>query len=352
MPIFPILDCEKKVQEGDKTRLDASQSFVSGLNTAVANTSIRPGAGADFITLGDDKYLDWIFTRTIPVAPGVTPDPEEIEITLRQCRSIDITADNNIIDFSLDGVGLKYAEIVINEYPNFESFLVAVVTALNENDAGAVFAAELVENKVVISALELPGESFSLLAASGEHLETSAFPFLGFTTNQTSVENEITADEEIPEICVETTKTIQVVSAETDNLFSDDDKLRLHEFDVLKYVAEGRASFKDIHRRAQDLILKWLDKQGYIDDIGSKITLDRIKDIEEVTEWATFLALRLIFEGLISDTSDVFAIKRKEYGKLEIEARDRAVLRIDINQDGVISPGESIDIRSCVVVRR
>lgn len=71
------------------------------------------------------------------------------------------------------------------------------------------------------------------------------------------------------------TKDLTVVSEATDNLFANDDDLRKHEPDIMKYLVEGRASFKDVHRRAQTLILAWLDKEGYIDDFGDKLTVAR-----------------------------------------------------------------------------
>lgn len=148
------------------------------------------------------------------------------------------------------------------------------------------------------------------------------------------------------------TKTIQVITAATDKLFSTDDKLRQHESDILKNVADGRATFKDVHRRVQSLVLAWLDTQGFTDAVGLKFTKARIVDIEEVTEWATAMALRLIFEGILVSKDDVYSLKAKKYLVLEEFYRNRAVLRIDINEDGAVSRGEQIDTRSAVVVRR
>ncbi len=159
-----------------------------------------------------------------------------------------------------------------------------------------------------------------------------------------------------PETCDAETATIerdvQIVSATKDKLFSCDDDLRTHESDILKYVPDGRATFLDVHRRAQKLILDWLDTQGFCDFNGDKFTLDSITKPEEFSEWSTMMALRLIFEGVSNAVDDVFAQKAKRYQKQEDFYRNRAVVRLDLNSDGQTDVTEKLDIRSCVVVRR
>lgn len=149
------------------------------------------------------------------------------------------------------------------------------------------------------------------------------------------------------------TKTLHLVEEDTDNLFSSDDRLRKHEADIMKYLPDGRSTFKDVHRRAQQLILAWLDTQGFIDNLGAKLTLDDFTDTEEVQEWATMMALRLIFESVHNAEDDVFEKKAKKYEGLEQFYRNRATIRIDLNADGVADAiTERLDTRSCRVVRR
>ena len=161
-------------------------------------------------------------------------------------------------------------------------------------------------------------------------------------------------DEEDPDedLIAEASKTISVISEDTDDLYSSDAKLKDHESDILKFVPDGKATFKNIHRRVQTLILAWLDKEGYVDAQGNKFTKAALVDISEVTEWATFMALRLIFEGVSNAVDDIFAKKSSDYESLEKFHRERAVLRIDVDGDGVVSNGEQIDIRSAILVRR
>lgn len=61
---FPRLDFERVVQVDDKTRLDASASFVTN-NEIVSDVEIEPEAGAGFISVyntnNDKWYLDWAY---------------------------------------------------------------------------------------------------------------------------------------------------------------------------------------------------------------------------------------------------------------------------------------------------
>lgn len=235
MAIFPVLETELLVQEKDKTRLDASKSYVSG-TTAITKIEIKPTLTENFYDVTTTGYLDWEFTHS-----GGVDDPEANTVTLK-------------------------------------------VTNAGGN---------------------------------------------------TSI-----------------TKDILVITETTDNLFSSDDKLRVHETDILRYVPSGRSTFKDVHRRAQSLILAWLDTQGYVDLYDNKFTKEQFKDITEVSEWATMVALRLIFESISNAVDDIFSVKAKRYKGLEEFYRNRAILRIDTDNNGTLESFEGVDIRSCVVVRR
>lgn len=236
MAIFPILECEGLVQGNDKTRLDASKSFVSN-GPAITLVEIEPKAGAGFIDVTTAKFLDWAYAFT-----GMGAEPVEETITLR-------------------------------------------VTA----------------------------------GVSGQ---------------------------------VTVTKKIKVISEVADKLFSADQDLVAHEPDILKYVPKGRATYLNVHRRAQSLILAWLDKEGYTDAQGNKLTKASLPQIDEVKEWSVAMTLRLIFEGLSNAKDDVFAIKAKRYEGLETEQRSRAVLRLDLDGDGEATASEETSIRGAIVVRR
>lgn len=65
MAIFAILQTEKVVQVGDRTRLNAGASFVNGIE-AITKVEIKPSAADAYISVAlDVLYLDWVYS-----APG------------------------------------------------------------------------------------------------------------------------------------------------------------------------------------------------------------------------------------------------------------------------------------------
>lgn len=61
MAIFAVLQTEKVVRVGDRTRLDASRSFVSG-NGVITKYEIKPSEADDFVMVANDvQYLDWAY---------------------------------------------------------------------------------------------------------------------------------------------------------------------------------------------------------------------------------------------------------------------------------------------------
>jgi len=148
------------------------------------------------------------------------------------------------------------------------------------------------------------------------------------------------------------TKTMNLVTEADDNLFSSDADLVSHEPDILKWVREGRNTYKDVHRRCQTLILDWLDQQGYIDIYGAKFTKAAVVDVSEVREWATFMALELIFRGINNRDEDVFFQKAEYYEGRMKDVRTRAVLRLDVDGSGEVSTDEYITPHFVPLVRR
>lgn len=146
--------------------------------------------------------------------------------------------------------------------------------------------------------------------------------------------------------------TLLVVTPVSDKLFSTDSDLVTHEADIMRWVKDGRNSHNDTHRRAQTIILKWLDKEGYVDINAIPFTKDAVIDIEEVRQWSIYIVLRLIFESISNAVDDVFSAKAKYYKGLEVDWRNRAALRLDVDGDGVVDQGEEIDPKFGVVVRR
>jgi hypothetical protein len=57
-------------------------------------------------------------------------------------------------------------------------------------------------------------------------------------------------------------------------------------------------------------------------------------------------------QGLSNQTDDVFDKKAKEYTKFEEAARQRVILRLDINKDGEVDATEGVSIYSGSLFRR
>lgn len=230
MAIFANLRVETIVQVNDRTRLDASQSFVTPDEDAIQKIEIQPDSSADWLDVTADQFLDWQY----------------------------------------DTAGEKTV---------------------------------------------------------GVRVTTSGSP-------------------------VSSTASLTAVTEAEDALFSSDADLMSHEPGVFDYLKAGRNSFKDMHRRAQALVLKWIEQKGYRDSSGDRLTKAAIIDKEEVNLWSTFIALRLIFDGVSNATDDIFAKKALSYGRMEAQARDRAFLSLDQNGDGEADTTERIEMSSVKVVRR
>lgn len=351
MPLFPLLDTEAMVQEGDKTRLDGFKSFAAGVSDIIAMT-IAPGTAATAIDVTEERFLDWLFDFTF-----------------------EIDTSNQSIDFS-EGNVAKLATVPVGAYTP-TALAAAIQAAMRTAGTQAYVVTLSAKNELQISA----PAAFGVLPVSGSHLSTSLLVQMGFgpllpsqsplvsgeagsdwlgkatykgypiETVLKKITLSVTNEDDTP-LTATIVKYITVVSKLADRLFSTDDDLRKHESDILKYIPEGRATYLDIHRRAQTLILNWLDRNGYIDDLGYKFTLHRCLSIEEFKEWSTHLVLKLIFEGLVVSADDIFSKKAERYEDRETFWQGRSILRIDMNQDGRIDVSETLDTGSCVVVRR
>lgn len=133
---------------------------------------------------------------------------------------------------------------------------------------------------------------------------------------------------------------VNVLTAQEDNLFSNDQDIIAYEHDILNYVQKGRNSFLDKHRAAQIEILNELDKSGIWKDNDIRYTASDIVDIQEFKEWSKFLTLKIIFENLSNVSDDKYMDKSIHYNSLATNSMKRAVLRLDKNSDGTNDKSE------------
>jgi hypothetical protein len=150
---------------------------------------------------------------------------------------------------------------------------------------------------------------------------------------------------------VTSTKTISVVTESADALFATDQDLATEEPDILKYVKKGRNTFKDVHREAQSIIVKFFDDKGLIFADGTKITKDAVFDKAEVRQWAKYLALHLIYMQQSNAVDDIFSKKADFYKSKMLLAQQTNLVRLDLNKDGVVEIDEGFKISSSFLTR-
>lgn len=140
--------------------------------------------------------------------------------------------------------------------------------------------------------------------------------------------------------------TITVVTEADDALQSTDAMIYAYESELIKYLPEGRNSWKYLHRKALEEIIDYLYRNGiyrtnpgendnYRDDQPLKIEkTDLIGD--KVEKWSTFETMILIFQDLKSSNIDFFNEKIDDYTELRNDARKIAKLKLDSNRDGQV----------------
>jgi hypothetical protein len=342
MARFPVIYAEEVVQALDKTRIDASASYVAGTASAITVWEARVNANATWVAISttDNHFLDW----------GL---PFEFEVI----------SGRNKIDWTGSDGGAYAATLTADQYAP-DDLAAHVETQMNLVGPQEFSVAwDEATRKFTITA---DAGDFTLLPEEGVNAENSILPHMGFDEDEDSAASELEGDEVesvIATAAVRITNAdagntdtaemeIRVMHEDSDRLFSSDSKLRQHRSDILRYLSEGRATFKNQHRRAQTLMLDWLAKEGYADTMGHRLTKRALVVTEDVESWATFLCLRLILEDASNAKDDVFADQAKNYKGMEVAARDRAVLQIDLDGDGTALPGEALSPRTCYVRRR
>ncbi len=331
MALFPVVTAESELQVNDKTRIDCSMSFASKGSPEISSITISPYSGATAVSVFDsDKenwFLDWSYSDF----------------------KIDVTADNDDLVFDVGGTEYS-ANLTVASYTlaDYATHVASVMTTAH----GGTFSASTSGYNVTITG----PASFSFKASS---VSTQLFADLD-EPSTIQGPNLVEYGQRLVTCAVgdseagsgSSTQFVNVYSQGGDKLFCTDQDLVSHESDILKWVPPGRASFKNVIRRSQKLIIAWMDEKGYVDAYGDKYTKAAFVDIEEVRQWSIFMSLKLIFESMSNSVDDVFSVKSKKYEMLEQGARQRAILRIDFDNDGVVDLNEGAGISSGSLFRR
>ena len=330
MSIFSILDFEPEIQVNDKTRLNAGKSFASKAVHEINTLTVKPelsGSAIDIYAAGpNDWYLDWSYSTT----------------------SIDVGTENDDLIFSEGGADIS-TTLTAGTYTlsQYATHLAARMTSAGTR----TYSGSTANGKITVSA----SGAFQFKASSVS--AQSFFDLAVISASQTS--SLVEYGNKIVTVVASNgsdtdTKTfyLKAYSEAGDYLFCSDGDLIAHEPDIMSWTQNGRSSFKNVYRRAQKQIIAWLDEKGYCNVYGDKYSKRDILDVEEVRQWATFMSLRLIFQGLSNAIDDVFDRKSKLYEASEIAARGRVILRLDTNKDGQIEDAEGLSIYSGSLFRR
>jgi hypothetical protein len=147
--------------------------------------------------------------------------------------------------------------------------------------------------------------------------------------------------------------TINVISAEDDNLYSNDSHIFAIESELKRYIPQGRNSYINIHREAQSRILNYLDRKRIWQDNGEPYTKTQINLHGELRKWSMYEAMLMIYTDLLISVGDKFAEKVNEYKTLRNYERDRGAIRIDKNNNGIIDQASEIqELKSFRLIKR
>lgn len=326
--IIPILHSEKQLQIKDLTRFDASKSvLVKGSVDPINSVKIKAGADGTDIEVFNASPKNWF-----------------VDFVFNEFK-FDVDATNSSVKFETGGTTYN-ANVLTGTY-NLANLLIALKAAIELAAPSVTVSISLdSRNRVTVA----PSQPLKLLPKA---TSTDFLQHIGFTDDGQLVGNPVEYGLRKVTLTVASTSEsasidqyIEVYTAEGDALFSEDSDLVAHENDIMKWLPQGRGSYMDLHRRAQRLILDWVDRQGYRDDEQKRITKFAFVQNTDVRVWSTYVVLKLFFMGVQNQTDDVFKKKAAYYEKLEIEARDRAVLNLDLDNDGKEDTIDGPDIRS------
>lgn len=340
MPMFPTLEIEEKVQISDKTRLNASKSFVSKGETAITTATITPGSGASAINIFNSDSSEWYSDF------GWTS------------WGFDVDSTCNKIDF-LEGSTNYVATISSATYSSVSALALAIQTAMNASGCSGVFTLTADEDDRILFGSTI---QFSLLGLTGDNrhngfLQHCSIDFdsdLAFSYHAPVIEyglKKITLTVNNGSTPVTDVKYQKVYSVLGDSLFSVDSDLLPFEPDIYKWCPVSRSSFKDIHRKAQFMILDWLNGNGFRNSDSEEFTKFDLLKKNQVRQWSSLLVLSLIFEGISNAADDVFDKKAKKYSAKSLEARNK-FLMIDLNADGKVDSDESLRLHVGELFRR
>tara|TARA_R110000868_G_C10972548_1_gene770420 strand:- start:14896 stop:15594 length:699 start_codon:yes stop_codon:yes gene_type:complete len=149
------------------------------------------------------------------------------------------------------------------------------------------------------------------------------------------------------------TFTINIISVEEDNLYSNDSQVFKIESELKNYFPQGRNSYINMHREAQSRILSVLDRKRIWDNDGNPYDKNQLNVTGELSLWSLYETILMIYTDLFISVGDKFAEKVNEYKSLRNIERDRGAIRVDKNNSGTIeNESETQDLKSFRLIKR
>lgn len=155
---------------------------------------------------------------------------------------------------------------------------------------------------------------------------------------------------EAPETSETLTFTLDCLTVADDKLFSDESEMKVHESDIMRYLPDGRNSWKYMLRQAQTMIFDWLYNNGNFNYDGTRIDKDSVVSTEDLRDWSTYLSLKLIMLDMKKQVGDIFEQKAADYLVKEQRAREKYLLKLDLNKDGTqdLFEGTQVQVKRLV----
>ncbi len=172
------------------------------------------------------------------------------------------------------------------------------------------------------------------------------------TSGSKVVSLKITAGHGDHQVTQTITKTVTVLTAADDYLFSSDSELRSKEHDILRWLPDGYSSWNHVHRQCQKNILDWFDEIRLLKEDGTRWTAQDVVVKAQVRRIATNMALRMIFSSISNQVGDIFDQKAQMYLAMERDAKNRNYITLDFDGDGQAESDERQELRTMTMVRR
>jgi hypothetical protein len=204
-----------------------------------------------------------------------------------------------------------------------------------------------------ISGVEIePDTSLGFISVYQLSQQAWYLDWIYLTAGSKVVRLKITAGQGGSQVTETITKTVTVLTAADDYLFSSDSELRSKEHDILRWLPDGYSSWNHVHRQCQKNILDWFDEIRLFKEDGTRWAAEDVVVKAQVRRIATNMALRMIFSSISNQVGDIFDQKAQMYLSMERDAKNRNYITLDFDGDGQAESDERQELRTMTMVRR